>query len=98
MKKIFSYIVIIMLSVSAMAQGTTVRTTTTKKTTVKKSSTKPKSSTSKSTRRPAGVLQWTVDAQRAKCEGAVTMQCLLVKHEGQKAFELFYDNISGFDY
>jgi hypothetical protein len=44
------------------------------------------------------VQVWTIDAQRAKCEGVTTMQCLLVKKPGDKDFNLFYDTIDGFDY
>lgn len=44
------------------------------------------------------VETWTVDAQLGKCEGATTMQCMLVKEQGKKEFELFYDTIRGFDY
>ena len=56
------------------------------------------SSKSKTAKLPPGVVAWTVDAQRAKCEGATTMQCLLVKEQGKKEFELFYDKIDGFEY
>lgn len=62
---------------------------------VKKSTSKKVVSTSKI---PKDVQVWTVDAQRAKCEGVMTMQCLLVKKPGDKDFNLFYDNIQGFDY
>ncbi|MDB5228365.1 MAG: hypothetical protein JWN78_2558 [Bacteroidota bacterium] len=88
-----------LISIFSFGQTTTNyhKTTTTK--TVKKTTAKPKkSSTSKTTRLPEGVMLWTIDAQRAKCEAATTMQCLLVKKSGQKTFELFYDNINGFDY
>jgi hypothetical protein len=39
-----------------------------------------------------------IDAERAKCEGVTTMQCLMVKKTGQKEYELFYDNIEGFNF
>lgn len=90
-----------LISIFSFGQNTTVyhkTTTTTKKTSVKKPVSRSTSSKSKTTKLPAGVQVWTVDAQRAKCEAATTMQCLLVKKSGQKTFELFYDNISGFDY
>jgi heat shock protein HslJ len=70
-------------------------TTTTVNKTTKKPVSKSKTTTS---RPPAGVEVWTVDAQRAKCEGATTMKCLLVKEPGKKTFELFYYDIAGFDY
>ena len=60
-----------------------------------------KSKTAKKTVRakmPKDVQVWTIDAQRAKCEGVTTMQCLLVKKQLDKDFNLFYDNIEGFDY
>lgn len=47
---------------------------------------------------PKDVQVWTIDAERAICEGVAPMKCLLVKKQGQNAFELFYDNIIGFDY
>lgn len=50
------------------------------------------------TKLPKDVQVWTIDAQRAKCEGVMTMQCLLVKKPGDKDFNLFYDTIDGFDY
>src|SRR3954465_8245520 len=88
-----------LISMISFAQTTktyhkTTTTKTTKSTTAPRKTTTPKSST----KLPAGVQVWTIDAQRAKCEAATTMQCLLVKKQGQKTFELFYDNISGFDY
>jgi phage terminase large subunit GpA-like protein len=54
-----------------------------------------KTKTSKKTvsaKMPKDVQVWTIDAQRAKCEGVTTMQCLLVKKPGDKDFNLFYDN------
>lgn len=47
---------------------------------------------------PANTQVWTINAERAQCEGVTTMQCLLVKKQGQKTFEFFYDKINGFDY
>lgn len=47
---------------------------------------------------PPNTQVWTINAERAQCEGATTMQCLLVKKQGGKFFELFYDKIEGFDY
>lgn len=47
---------------------------------------------------PPNTQVWTINAERAQCEGATTMQCLLVKKQGQKSFEFFYNNIIGFDY
>ena len=52
-----------------------------------------KSKTAKKTVRakmPKDVQVWTIDAQRAKCEGVTTMQCLLVKKQFDKDFNLFY--------
>jgi hypothetical protein len=69
----------------------------------KSSSVKTKSSTtavkkSKISHLPPDVEIWTVDAQLGKCEGVTTRQCMLVKQQGKKEFELFYDTIRGFDY
>ena len=47
---------------------------------------------------PANTQVWKIDAVRAKCEGATTQYCLLVKKTGDKDFNLFYDNIIGFDF
>ncbi len=65
------------------------------KTSAKKSPVKKNVATSKI---PRDVQVWTIDAQRAKCEGATTMLCLLVKKQGDKDFNLFYDKIDGLDY
>lgn len=65
------------------------------KTSAKKSTVKKTVGTSKI---PKDVQVWTIDAQRAKCEGVMTMQCLLVKKPGDKDFNLFYDTVDGFDY
>ena len=60
---------------------------------------KPKSTPKKtSTKIPKDVQVWTIDAQKAKCEGVTTSMCLLVKKQTDKDFNLFYDNIDGFDY
>ncbi len=87
MKNTWLIIFSFLLSASVLAQ--------TGKTTVKK--TVKKTTTPKVTL-PANTSVWTVDAQRATCEGVTTMQCLLVKKPGDKDFNLFYDNIEGFDY
>lgn len=56
-------------------------------------------STKKTTpKKPANVQVWMVDGQRATCEGVTTMRCLLVKKQGEKDYNFFYDNIIGFDY
>ncbi len=47
---------------------------------------------------PKDVQVWKIDAERAKCEGVTTMQCLLVKKQGDKDFNLFYEDIEGFTY
>ena len=47
---------------------------------------------------PPNTQVWTINSERAQCEGVTTMQCLLVKKQGQKTFEFFYDNIIGFDF
>ncbi len=47
---------------------------------------------------PPNTQVWTINSERAQCEGVTTMQCLLVKKQGQKSFEFFYDNIIGFDF
>lgn len=63
--------------------------------------TKKKSSKKKITiaqKLPADTKLFYIDATRAKCEGVTTKQCLLVKKQGQKEYELFYDNIEGFTY
>lgn len=41
---------------------------------------------------------WIIDAQKAKCEGITTAMCLLVKKTGDKDFNLFYDDIEGFNF
>ncbi len=51
-----------------------------------------------STKLPPNTSVFYIDAERAKCEGVTTMQCLMVKKQGQKEYELFYDNIEGFNY
>lgn len=51
-----------------------------------------------SAKKPANTEVWKVDGQRAICEGATTMQCLLVKKQGDKDYNFFYDTIIGFDY
>jgi heat shock protein HslJ len=89
MKRLAFYLFVLLFSFSSFAQTGASKKTSSRKT-VKK--------TRMSSKHPAGVLQWQVDAQKAKCEAAVTKQCLLVKHEGKKTFELFYDDIQGFDY
>ena len=47
---------------------------------------------------PANTQVWIIDAQRAKCEGVTTQNCLLVKKPGDKDFNLFYETIAGFEY
>jgi len=67
--------------------------------TAKKITKKPvKKPVAKTQALPKDVQVWTIDAERANCEGVAPMKCLLVKKQGQNAFELFYDAIIGFDY
>lgn len=47
---------------------------------------------------PKDVQIWTIDAQKAKCEGITTSMCILVKKQTDKDFNLFYDKIEGFNY
>ena len=89
MKK-FGFIILLFISITSFGQTTTTKKTTTKKTTKKTSA--------KTQKLPANTEVWTVDAMRAKCEGVITSNCLLVKKPGDRDFNLFYDNIIGFDY
>lgn len=84
-KQMLLSLVFISMIVFAQQPKTASKTKTTKKTVA-------------SAKIPKGVQVWTIDAQRAKCEGATTMLCLLVKKQGDKDFNLFYDKIDGFDY
>lgn len=52
----------------------------------------------KTPKMPANTKVFYVNAERAKCEGVTTMQCLMVKKPGQNEYELFYDNIEGFNF
>lgn len=81
------FILLLFISIFSFAQK---GNSSTKKTTAKK--------VAATAKLPKDVQVWTIDAQRAKCEGATTMQCLLVKKPGDKDFNLFYDTIDGFDY
>lgn len=40
----------------------------------------------------------TVASQQGDCVGVAPMKCLLVKKEGQTAWEFFYNSIEGFNY
>lgn len=82
-----SFIFLLFISIYSFSQ-------TTKKT-VKKS---VKKTTTKAAVLPANTSVWTIDAVLAQCEGVTTKNCLLVKKTGDKDFNLFYDNIIGFNY
>lgn len=47
---------------------------------------------------PINTHVWTVSAQRASCVGVGEMHCLMVRQANEKNFQLFYDNIEGFEY
>lgn len=83
MKKL-TFILMLFLSISSFSHSP--KKTNTKKS-IKKTQTLPKD-----------VQVWTIDAVRAKCEGVTTQNCLLVKKPGEKDFNLFYDNIQGFNF
>ena len=40
----------------------------------------------------------TIASQQGDCVGVAPMKCLLVKKDGQKDWEFFYNNIEGFNY
>lgn len=39
-----------------------------------------------------------IASERADCTGVMPMKCLVVKKEGEKDWEFFYNNIEGFNY
>lgn len=47
---------------------------------------------------PGDFEVWKVDAEKGSCEGVTSMKCLLVKKQGERDFNLFYDTIEGFEY
>ncbi len=93
--KIYSFVFLLLFYFLSFAQTTKKITT---KTTTYKTTTPHKKPVVKTQSLPANTQVWTIDAQRAKCEGIKTMQCLLVKKLGDKDFNLFYGDIDGFDY
>lgn len=42
--------------------------------------------------------KFTIASERGECIGVTQMDCYLIKKEGSNNWELFYDNIEGFDY
>ena len=41
---------------------------------------------------------WTIASQRTSCTGVALQQCYLVKRDGNSSWELFYNEINGFQY
>ncbi len=83
--KIAIVILVFLVTTTAIAQSTAKKSSKKKTTTVTQ-------------KLPPNTKLFYIDAERAKCEGVTTMQCLMVKKQGQKEYELFYDNIEGFNY
>ena len=84
------------LKITVVILAFLVTTTTFAQSTAKKNTKKKTTTTIQ--KLPPNTKIFFVDAERAKCEGVTTMQCLMVKKQGQKEYELFYDNIEGFNY
>jgi heat shock protein HslJ len=81
-------VLLLMISYAIWAQGsqkTYPKTTSNKTKTTKKSL-------------PKGQLFLSVDSELGDCEGNGLTKCMLIKPQGKKFYELYYDKIAGFNY
>ena len=94
---------VLMLSMQMAAMAHIIpnqKTSTKKKTTqtVSKSKTKTKSTINKMEKVPVGVEVFEVSSSTIPCENDASKNCLLVKKDNQKEYEIFNEAIDGFNF